>query len=129
MGTTPWPPFVIDWTLNEPGIECEFVIDVAKIINASVNVVYSFAEDFGFRTTNGVWTGMDGYLQKKQIDLLVGGLFTNVDRPGDFETSHWYMPNAFTWIVPTANTIPNSRIMWMILTVGHKHISFLLDHR
>lgn len=119
MAAAPWPPFIISWAFrNEPGIEAEFIKDVARIINANLNVMPMVGSDLGKRSTTGEWSGLDGFLQNKHVDLLIGGLYTAIERPQDFETSHWYMTNTFAWIVPTARKFPESQIMWMMLRVS-----------
>lgn len=123
VGSTPWHPYVINWSYkDEPGMECEFLRDVAKVINASVDVVFSDEESFGVRNEDGRWTAKEGHLQQKQIDMIIGGIYTSIERPIDFETSHWYMPNKFTWFVPTARRVPKSQIMWLVFSVSGKEL-------
>lgn len=118
IGGSPWPPFIIQWGGPEPGIECEFLNDIAKIINASIHVVHSSDGLVGRREINGSWSEKDRFLQLKQIDILIGGLYTSPERIEDFETSHWYMQNSLAWHVPAARPISKSKILWLLVSVS-----------
>lgn len=102
----------------EPGIECEFLYDIARIMNASIHVVYSGDGLIGKRESNGSWSEKDRFLQLKQIDILIGGIYTSRERIDDFETSHWYMKNSLAWHVPAARPISKSKILWVLLAVS-----------
>lgn len=118
VSTGVWPPTVIDVRGNERGIEIDLVSTLLQHMNASINFVVDPQSFHGLtESEDKEHTGRLALLKKESFDMMAGSMPAHITIFRDFDASVGYMPNALTFIVPTAAVFPSSLILWSMLEV------------
>lgn len=86
---------------------------------------------WGYRGDDGTWSHSYGALQRREVDLGIGGYFGAADPYWDFDMTYPYMEDKIKWLVPTAQKLDDvhslrrvfEKTVWMLLLISFIYFS------
>lgn len=113
--TLNFAPYVINISNpTQPGIEGQIVIEVAKRLNFSINVVHHSCDSHGKKLQNGSYTELYKMIADNNADILLGMIRLNESDADDFDSTYPYLTDHVTWHLATALEISKWKNLWMI---------------